>query len=63
MLNRPFKEGSQTKLHKIWRGRDDVDAGSTKRWLQNEKHIGLAAGILAALIKSGKEPEQTNEPT
>jgi len=63
MLKRPFKEGILTKLHKIWRGRDDGDADSTKRWLQTERHIGLAAGILAALTKSGKEPEQTNEPT
>ncbi len=33
------------------------------RWLQIDRHIGLAAGILAALIKSGKEPEQINDPT
>jgi hypothetical protein len=35
---------------------------STK-WLQTDRHIGLAAGILAELIKSGREPMQRNDPT
>jgi hypothetical protein len=42
---------------------DDEIADSKKRWLQTDRHIGLAAGILAALIKAGKEPEQTDDAT
>jgi hypothetical protein len=44
---------------------DDVESADSKqrRWLQTDRHIGLAAGILAALIKAGVEPEQTNDPT
>jgi hypothetical protein len=36
-----------------------ADPKKKKRWLQTDRHIGQAAGILAALIKAGKEPEQT----
>jgi hypothetical protein len=35
----------------------------SKKWLHTDRCVGLAAGILAALIKSGMEPEQTNDPT
>jgi hypothetical protein len=44
---------------------DDNGAANSKKrgWLQTDRHIGLAAGILAALIKVGKEPEQTGDPT
>ena len=35
---------------------------NSKRWLQTDRHIGLAAGMLAAMIKSGSEPEQSNDP-
>jgi hypothetical protein len=41
---------------------EDETADPKKRWLQTDRHIGLAAGILAALIKAGKEPEQTSDP-
>ncbi len=34
-----------------------------RRWLQTDRNIGLAAGILAALIKAGKEPEQSSDPS
>lgn len=40
----------------------DGTLNSKKRWLQTDRHIGLAAGILAAMIKSGSEPEQSNDP-
>jgi hypothetical protein len=43
-------------------GDDDKVADSKKKWLHTDRHIGLAAGILAALIKSGRQPEQTNDP-
>jgi hypothetical protein len=39
-----------------------ADPKKKKRWLQTDRHIGQAAGILAALIKAGKEPEQTSDP-
>jgi hypothetical protein len=39
----------------------DGTIDSTK-WLQTDRHIGLAAGILTELIKSGREPIQRNEP-
>ena len=32
------------------------------KWLQLDRHVGLAAGILAELIKEGKEPQQINDP-
>jgi hypothetical protein len=35
----------------------------SNKWLQTDRHIGLAAGILAELIKSGREPMQRNDPT
>jgi hypothetical protein len=41
----------------------DDGAIDSNKWLQTDRHIGLAAGILAALIKSGREPEQSNDPT
>ncbi len=39
-----------------------ADLKKKDKWLQTDRHIGLAAGILAALIKAGKEPEQTADP-
>jgi hypothetical protein len=38
------------------------DSINPKKWLQTDRHIGLAAGILATLIKLGREPEQTSDP-
>lgn len=35
----------------------------SNKWLLIDRHIALAAGILAALIKSGREPEQSNDPS
>lgn len=32
------------------------------RWLQIDRHIALAGAILASLIKSGKGPEQSEDP-
>ena len=32
-------------------------------WLRTDRHIALATAILASLIKSGKAPLQTNDPT
>jgi hypothetical protein len=36
---------------------------NSNRWLQTDRHIGLAAGILSELIKSGREPMQSNDAT
>src|SRR5919199_2693956 len=44
-------------------GGDSAGADSSNKWLQTDRHIGLAAGTLAALIKSGREPEQSDDPT
>jgi hypothetical protein len=37
--------------------------GLTDRMPQTDRHIALAAGILAALIKSGRPPVQSNDPS
>lgn len=36
---------------------------TTKSWMQTNRHLGLAAGYLGALIKDGNELEQTNDPS
>ena len=41
-----------------------LDATSDKdRWLEIDRYIALAAAILSALITSGKEPIQSDDPT
>lgn len=40
----------------------DATVDTTKSWMQTNRHIGLAAGYLGALIKDGNEVEQTNDP-
>jgi len=40
----------------------DGAAIDSTNWLQTDRHIGLAAGIVAALIKSGKQPIQSKDP-
>jgi hypothetical protein len=42
---------------------DDSSNSYSKKWLQTDRNVGLAAGILAALIDSGREPVQSGDPT
>jgi hypothetical protein len=37
--------------------------GNSERWLQIDRHLALAAAILSALIKSGKPPIQSDDPS
>ena len=50
----------------LFSGGDDDDGSGTidsNKWLQTDRHLGLAAGILAELKKSGREPIQSDDAT
>lgn len=38
------------------------ETADQKAWLQTDRNIGLSATVLAALVKDGKQPVQSNDP-